>query len=185
MKWYDRTCFQNKITFIICKVLAYFSLKIFLFLILSADREGTVYLVWCSIGILHSFSPKLVLVYFYRFYMLQNKFINHKNFLITPLVETIFYKTRYILSQFLLIAVITIWSVINDNPQDSIVTSKHHCKKGKIKKDKCLINYYANYVALYSLILSDDVKLNAGPDSLAKNNTLKCSICSKTVYMNR
>ena len=44
------------------------------------------------------------------------------------LVETIFYKMRYSLSLFLT-AVISISSVINDIPQDSIVTSKDRWKK--------------------------------------------------------
>ena len=56
---------------------------------------------------------------------------------------------RYSLSQLFLIALISIFSVINDIPQDIIVTSKHHCKKSEIKRRKCPIIYCANSVASY------------------------------------
>ena len=70
--------------------------------------------------------------------------------------------------QLFLIAVINISSVINDIPQDSIVTSKHRRKKSGIKRSKCPINYYANFVASCNLILSGDVELNPGPGSVSK-----------------
>ena len=91
---------------------------------------------------------------------------------------------RYSLSLLFLIAVISISSVINDIPQDSIVTSKHRCKKSEIKGSKCPINYYANSIASYNLILSGDVELNPGPGSRVKNNAAKCSICNKAVGTN-
>ena len=80
---------------------------------------------------------------------------------------------------------INISSVINDTPQDSIITSKHRCKNSEIKRSKFAINYYANSVALYDLILSSDVELNPGPGSRVKNNAAKCSICNKAVCANR
>ena len=83
---------------------------------------------------------------------------------------------RYILSLLLLIAVITLSSVTNDIPQESIATSKHHCKKCKIKRGKCPIKYSANSVGSYNLILYGDVEMNPGPDSYAKDITLKCRI---------
>ena len=79
---------------------------------------------------------------------------------------------------------INISSVINDTPQDSIITSKHRCKS-EIKRSKFAINYYANSVALYDLILSSDVELNPEPGSRVKNNAAKCSICNKAVCANR
>ena len=91
---------------------------------------------------------------------------------------------RYRLSLLFFIAVISISSVIN-NPQESIVTSKHPCKKSAIKKSKCPITYYPNSVASYNLILSGDVELNPGPGSCVKNNAAKCSICNKAVGTNR
>ena len=80
---------------------------------------------------------------------------------------------------------INISSVINDIPQDSIVTSKHRRKKSGIKRSKCATNYYANFVASCNLILSDDVEPNPGPGSRVKNNAAKCSICNKEVATNR
>ena len=84
-----------------------------------------------------------------------------------------------------LIAVISISSVITDIPQESIATSKYRCKKSEIERSKCPINYYANSVASYNLILSGDVELNVGPGSCVKNNAAKCSICNKAVCTNR
>ena len=92
---------------------------------------------------------------------------------------------RYSSSLIFLIVVISISSVINDIPQESIVTSKHRCKKSEIKRSKCPINYYANSIASYNLILSGDVELNPVPGSHAKNNAAKCSICNKAVGTNR
>ena len=77
---------------------------------------------------------------------------------------------RYSLSFSSLIAVISILPVINDIPQDSILISKNRCKKSGIKRSECLLNYYANSVASYNLILSGDVELNPGPGSRVKNN---------------
>ena len=84
---------------------------------------------------------------------------SQKSFLITPIVETIFYKMRYSLSLLFLISAISILSVINDIPQDSIVTLKHPCKKSERKRSKCPINYS------YNLILSNDAELNPEPGS--------------------
>ena len=92
---------------------------------------------------------------------------------------------RYSLSLLFLTAVISISSVINNIPQESIATSKNWCKKSEIKRSKCPINYYANSVASYNLILSGDVELNPGPGSRVKNNAAKCSICNKAVGTNR
>ena len=77
---------------------------------------------------------------------------------------------RYSLSFSSLIAVISILPVINDIPQDSILISNNRCKKSEIKRSECLLNYYANSVASYNLILSGDVELNPGPGSRVKNN---------------
>ena len=110
---------------------------------------------------------------------------SQKSFLITPIVETIFYKMRYSLSLLFLISAISILSVINDIPQDSIVTLKHRCKKNERKRSKCPINYYANFVASYNLILSNDAELNPEPGSCVKNNAAKCSICNKAVVIIR
>ena len=85
---------------------------------------------------------------------------------------------RYSLPLSFLIPVISISSVINDIHQYSIVTLKHKCKKSEIKRSKCSINYYANSIALYNLILSGDVELNPVPGSRVKNNAAKCSICN-------
>ena len=76
---------------------------------------------------------------------------------------------RYRFSLLFLFVVISISSVINDIPQDNIVTSKHRCKKSKIKRSKCPISYYTNNVASYNLILDVDVELNPGPGSRVKN----------------
>ena len=92
---------------------------------------------------------------------------------------------KYSLSLLFLIAVISISSVINAILQGSIVTSKHCCKKSWIKRSECPINYYANCVASYNLILSGDVKLNPGPGFRVKNNAAKCSLCNKAVGTNR
>ena len=46
---------------------------------------------------------------------------------------------RYSLPLLFLIAMIRISSVINDISQESIVTSKHDCKKSGIKRSKCPI----------------------------------------------
>ena len=64
---------------------------------------------------------------------------------------------RYSLSLLFLIAVISISPVINGIPQDSIVTSKHSCKKSGIKRTTCPINYYAYSNSLYNLISSGDM----------------------------
>ena len=58
-------------------------------------------------------------------------------------------------------------------------------KKSGIKRSKCPINYYANSVASYNLILSGDVELNPGPGSHVKNNAAKCSIRNQLVRKNR
>ena len=76
-------------------------------------------------------------------------------------------------------------SVINDIPQDSIVTLKQRCKKSEIKISKYPINYYANSVASQNLILSGDVELNPGPGSPVKNNAARYSIWNKTVGTKR
>ena len=91
----------------------------------------------------------------------------------------------YNLSLLFLIAAISVSSVINDIPRDSIVTSKHRCKKSETKRSKYPINYYANSVASYNLILSGDVELNPRPGSRAINNAAKCNICNKAVGTNR
>ena len=83
------------------------------------------------------------------------------------------------------VAVISIWWVINDIPQDSIVESKHPLKKAKLKEVNEPIKYYANSVAWYKLILSGDVKLNPVPGSRVKNKTAKCSIYNKAVGTNK
>ena len=91
---------------------------------------------------------------------------------------------RYLKPSFTKQESLSISPVINDIPQDSIVTSKHHCKKCEIKRSKCCINFCANSVASYNLILSGDVELNLGPGSCVKNNAAKCSICNKAVGTN-
>ena len=90
---------------------------------------------------------------------------------------------RYSLPLLFLTAVISISPVINDILQDSIVTSKDRCKKSRIKRSKCPINYYAN--CCFIQLNSGDVELNPGPGSRIKNNTAKSSIPNKAVGTNR
>ena len=57
--------------------------------------------------------------------------------------------------------------------QESITKIRNYSNKSKAKRTKSRINYYANCVASFNLALSDDIELNPGPGSKARNNTLK------------
>ena len=59
--------------------------------------------------------------------------------------------------------------------------SHHHRKPRKLKRVKSRINYYANSVATFNLLLSGDIEENPGPGLRAP----KCTECEKGVGTNR
>ena len=54
-------------------------------------------------------------------------------------------------------------------------------QKKKIKRAKCSVQYYSNYIATCRIILPGDVETNPGP-GLSKP---KCQVCDKTVRCNQ
>ena len=58
-----------------------------------------------------------------------------------------------------LIALFQTKADIKDISQNNILKWKNHLKKNKIKKGKSKVNYYANHIATYNLILAGDICL--------------------------
>ena len=84
-----------------------------------------------------------------------------------------------------LIALFQTITDIKDVSQDSILKWKNPHNKNKIKRAKSRVNYYANCIATYNLILAGDIELNPGPGLHAKPKTPKCNVCDKAVGTNR
>ena len=54
-------------------------------------------------------------------------------------------------------------------------------KKNKIKRDKSRVNYCANRIATFNLILAGDIELNPGPALHPKPKVPECKVCDKAV----
>ena len=84
-----------------------------------------------------------------------------------------------------LIALFQTITDIKDVSQDSILKWNNHLKKNKIKRGESRVNYYANHIATYNLILAGDIELNPRPVLHTKPKAPKCSVCDKAVGTNR
>ena len=98
-----------------------------------------------------------------------------------------------------LIALFQTITDIKDVSQDSILKWNNHLKKNKIKRGESRVNYYANHIATYNLILAGDIELNPGPVShptlkASKRNAygkafgtnrkqIKCDVCHNLMHV--
>ena len=92
---------------------------------------------------------------------------------------------KYVLVIITLIALFLTTTYDNEVSQENTITHKNSNTERKIKRSKCRVNYYANCVATFNLILCGDIELNPGPGLRSRNNTPKCSVCNKGVGTNR
>ena len=74
---------------------------------------------------------------------------------------------------------------IKDVSQDRILRWKNQLRKSKIKLGNSRVNYYANHITTYDLILAGDIEHNPGPGLRTKPKASKCNVCDKAVGTDR
>ena len=84
-----------------------------------------------------------------------------------------------------LIALFQTKTDIKNISQNNILKWKNHLKKNKIKRGKSRVNYYANHIATYNLVLAGDIYLNPGPGLHPKLKASKCNVFDKAIGRNR
>ena len=84
-----------------------------------------------------------------------------------------------------LIALFQIITDIKDISHNGLLKWKNYLKKNKVKRGKSWVNYYANHIATYNLILAGNIELNPGPVLHTKPKVPKCNVYGKAVGTNR